>query len=56
VSAGEASSGKLSGKLIQTDFTFLVRLTWVVPDKGPLNGCLCVAWRCELELTKRAAL
>jgi len=41
---------------IQTDFTFLVRLTWVVPDKGPLNGCLCVAWRCELELTKRAAL
>jgi len=23
---------------IQLGFTFLVRLTWVVPDKGPLNG------------------
>ena len=21
---------------------FWCRLTWVVPDKGPLNGCLCV--------------
>ena len=22
---------------------FWYRLTWVVPDKGPLNGCVCVA-------------
>ena len=22
--------------------TFWYRLTWVVPDKGPLNGCVCV--------------
>ena len=21
---------------------FWYRLTWVVPDKGPLNGCVCV--------------
>jgi len=27
---------------IQIGFTFLVRLTWVVPEKGPLNGCVCV--------------
>jgi len=22
--------------------TFWYQLTWVVPDKGPLNGCVCV--------------
>ena len=22
--------------------TFWYRLTWVVPDKGPLNGCVCL--------------
>jgi len=27
---------------IQIGFTFLVQLTQVVPDKGPLNGCVCV--------------
>ena len=27
---------------IQIRFTFLVWLTWVVPEKGPLNGCVCV--------------
>jgi len=27
---------------IQIGFTFLVPLTWVVPEKGPLNGCVCV--------------
>jgi len=26
---------------IQIGFTFWYRLTWVVPDKGPLNGCVC---------------
>ena len=25
---------------IQIGFTFLVRLTWVVLDKGPLSGCM----------------
>ena len=25
---------------IQIGFTFWYRLTWVVPDKGPLNGCV----------------
>jgi len=28
---------------IQIGFTFLVRLTRVVPEKGPLNGCVCVS-------------
>ena len=27
---------------IQIGFTFLVRLTRVVPDKGPLTGCVCI--------------
>jgi len=22
--------------------SFCYRLTWVVPEKGPLNGCVCV--------------
>ena len=26
---------------IQIGFTCLFRLTWVVQDKGPLNGCVC---------------
>ena len=25
---------------------FWYRLTWVVPDKGPLNGCVCVCFFC----------
>jgi len=28
---------------IQIGFTFWYRLTWVVPEKGPLNGCVCVS-------------
>jgi len=32
---------------IQTDFTFLVPLTRVVREKGPLNGYVCV---CALTL------
>jgi len=27
---------------IQIGFTFLVPATQVVPEKGPLNGCVCV--------------
>jgi len=27
---------------IQTGFTFLYQLTRVVPEKGALNGCVCV--------------
>jgi len=27
---------------IQIDLRFWYRLTWVVLDKGPLNGCVCV--------------
>ena len=27
---------------IQIGFIFWYRLTWVVPEKGPLNGCVCV--------------
>jgi len=27
---------------IQTGLPFWYRLTWVVPEKGPLNGCVCV--------------
>ena len=31
---------------IQIGFTFWYRLTWVVPAKGPLNGCVCVLITC----------
>jgi len=27
---------------VQIGFTFWYQLTRVVPDKGPLNGCVCV--------------
>ena len=27
---------------IQIGFAFWSRLTWVVLDKGPLNGCVCI--------------
>jgi len=27
---------------IYIDLPFWYRLTWVVPGKGPLNGCVCV--------------
>ena len=27
---------------IQIGFPFWYRLTWVVPEKGPLNGCVCI--------------
>jgi len=30
---------------IQIGFTFWYRLTWVVPDKRPLTGCVCVVCR-----------
>jgi len=36
---------------IQIDFTFWYRLTWVVPDKGPLNGWTCVLSACQQLLT-----
>ena len=26
-------------------YHFWYRLTWVVPDKGPLNGCVCVCYQ-----------
>ena len=37
---------------------FLYRLTRVVPDKGPLNGCVCVVLisiskECDLTIEKR---
>ena len=41
---------------IQIGFTFLVpvsRLTWVVPDKGPLNGCVCVCVRACVRVCVR---
>ena len=29
---------------------FWYRLTWVVPEKGPLNGCVCVCVRaCDIK-------
>ena len=28
--------------LLLLDFIFLVPAHWVVPEKGPLNGCVCV--------------
>ena len=30
-------------------FTFWYRPTWVVPDKGPLNGCVCYCGRQHSE-------
>ena len=37
--------------IIQIGFAFLVyRLTWVIPDKGPLNGgCVCGAARLRYD-------
>ena len=29
--------------------SFWYRLTWVVPDKGPLNGCVCVLCMTEMR-------
>ena len=37
---------------IQIGFTFLVLAEWVVPEKGPLNGCVCVCV-CTLILNGR---
>ena len=37
------SLGSLKSRLV---LPFWYRLTWVVPEKGPLNGCVCVY--CEL--------
>ena len=34
-------------------FPFWYRLTWVVPEKGPLNGCVCV---CLLLRPNRAKM
>ena len=35
---------------IQIGLLFWYRLTWVVPEKGPLNVCVCVRLKC-LSLT-----
>jgi len=40
---------------IQIGFTFWYRLTWVVPEKGPLNGCVSVCvcvcvWREKVQV------
>ena len=38
---------------IQIVLPFWYRLTWVVPEKGPLNGCVCVfTVYCELWCVK----
>jgi len=29
---------------IQIGLPFWYRLTQIVPEKGPLNGCVCVTW------------
>ena len=29
---------------VQIGLPFWYRLTWVVSDKGPLNGCVCVVY------------
>ena len=34
-------SSKTNPRLV---LPFWYRLTWVVPDEGPLNGCVCVLW------------
>ena len=33
---------------IEIGFTFWYRLTWVVTEKGPLNGCVCV-FHCQTQ-------
>jgi len=38
---------------IQLGFTFLVRLTSIVPDKGPLNVCVFVRYRIILLIDER---
>ena len=37
---------------IQIGLPFWYWLTSVVPDKGPLNGCVCVPWHCWLGIRK----
>ena len=32
---------------------FWYRPTWVVPEKGPLNGCVCVCVCAKLELVDK---
>ena len=34
---------------IQIGLPYWYRLTWVVPYKGPLNGCVCVVWQKQLR-------
>ena len=41
---------------IQIGFAFCYRLTWVVPDKGPLNGCVCSTPRMKLLCTGSTSL
>jgi len=41
---------------IQIGFTFLVPLTWVVPEKGPLNGCVCVCVYVRVRACVRACV
>jgi len=34
------SLASIKSRLVLPSFCY--RLTWVVPEKGPLNGCVCV--------------
>jgi len=43
------SNSKQSGKSILV-FPFWYRLTRVVPEKGPLNGCVCVCVLCNADM------
>ena len=38
---------------IQIGLPFWYRLTWTVPDKGPLNGCLCKATETKINETTK---
>jgi len=40
---------------IQIGLPFWYRLTWVVPDKGPLNGCVRVCV-CNAEVSSEMSL
>ena len=41
---------------IQTGLPFWFRLTWVVPEKGLLNGCVCVCVLAHLASPEQRAV
>jgi len=58
---GHPACKKLSGGVLvwlsvwSKVLPFWYRLTWVVPDKGPLNGCVCVCVVASLLISRQVS-